>query len=136
MALAAGLWMTLQQHGNAACRSCSVLEASRTNSIFLSSVGSTGKAVVEGWELAGGWKAGSKCCDVLLCIPEAGKKFQEKLTCLGFLEKIYFLDFCDFEAPIMNICNISRCFYSCSSEKHLSFKMLLHSSLLSLSSNT
>lgn len=38
--------MTLQQHGNAACRSCTVLETSITNSIFSSSVGSTRKAAL------------------------------------------------------------------------------------------
>lgn len=46
--------MTLQQHANAACRSCSVLETSITNSIFPSSVGSSGEATlsrrVEGWK--------------------------------------------------------------------------------------
>lgn len=36
----------------------------------------------------------------------------------------------------MNICNTSGCFYSCSSEKQLSFKAFLCSSLWSLSSGT
>lgn len=53
-----------------------------------------------------------------------------------FFLKMYSLDFCDFEAPIMNICNTSGCFYSCSSEKQLSFKAFLCSSLWSLSSGT
>lgn len=69
-----------------------MLETRRTNSIFSSSAGSTGKAwlfvrssaFLEKQPLAGGWKAGNTCYGVVLCIPEAGKEFQEKLARLIF----------------------------------------------------
>lgn len=76
---------------------------------------------------------------MLLCgvlHPWGRKEVSGKAGISWFFGKMCFLDFCDFEAAIMNVCNVSGCFYSCSSEKHLPFKVLLCSSLWSLSSGT